>query len=571
MTPESTPEPGAEPAPESNLSMPSPPSGTPTNIAAALPTMAALQPDRMAIAWPDGRGGFSECTFRELDEDSSRIAAAFTAYGIRRGMRAVVMVPPSLDLFALTFGLFKAGIVPVMVDPGMGLSSLKTCLAEARPEAFIGISKAHAARVVLGWAKDTVRLKVTAGRRLFWGGATLSSLRASTTDLMPPVDTDPEEVAAILFTSGSTGIPKGAVYTHAHFLAQVERLKDTYGIEPGEVDLPTFPLFALFDPALGMSAVIPEMDPTRPAHVDPEKIIAAIQKYEVTNTFGSPALLHRVGSYGAENGVKLPTLRRVISAGAPIQPIVLERFSQMLPEGTQIHTAYGATESLPVSSMGSAGILQETAAMTHQGAGVCVGFPVKQMDVRVIRIDDEPIAEWTDDLEVSRGQVGEFTVKGPVVTRAYFGRDHATVLAKIPDPQGGGFWHRMGDVGYLDEQGRLWFCGRKAHRVRFGDGRTLFSVQCEGVFNVHSAVYRTALVGVPSNGETIPVICIEVSKGLTIDRVRVEADLRAMAAANDLTTDIETFLFHDDFPVDIRHNAKIFREKLAIWATGELA
>ena len=137
---------------------------------------------------------------------------------------------------------------------------------------------------------------------------------------MQPVETSEDDIAAILFTSGSTGVPKGAVYTHGNFLAQVELLKETYGIEPGEIDLPTFPLFALFDPALGMSAVIPEMDPTRPANVDPEKILGAIQRYGVTNTFGSPALLHRVGSYGAAHGVKLPTLRRVISAGAPAQP-----------------------------------------------------------------------------------------------------------------------------------------------------------------------------------------------------------------------------------------------------------
>lgn len=552
-------------APEST----GPSTKAPTNIAAALPAMAALQPDRMAIAWPDGRGGFSECTFRELDEDSSRLAAALTGYGLRRGMHTVVMVPPSLDLFALTFGLFKAGIVPVMVDPGMGLASLKTCLAEAKPEAFIGIPKAHAARVVLGWARDTVHLKVTAGRRLFWGGTTLQRLRGSTTELMEPVDTAEDEVAAILFTSGSTGIPKGAVYTHAHFLAQVERLRDTYGIEPGEIDLPTFPLFALFDPALGMSAVIPEMDPTRPAHVDPEKIIHAIQKYSVTNTFGSPALLHRVGTYGAENGVKLPTLRRVISAGAPVQPTVLERFSQMLTEGAEIHTAYGATEALPVSSMGSKAILAETAAETNRGRGVCVGHPVNQMDVRVIRIDDEVIPTWSDDLELPTGRIGEFTVKGPVVTRSYFGRDHATALAKIVDPAGG-FWHRMGDVGYLDDQGRLWFCGRKAHRVQLADG-TLFSVQCEGVFNVHEDVYRTALVGASKDGRTIPVLCVEVHKDRAVDRAAVEADLRATGAANELTAGIQTFLFHDDFPVDIRHNAKIFREKLAAWATGELA
>ena len=530
--------------------------------------MAARQPDTMAIAWPDGRGGFSECSFRELDEDSSRLAAALTAYGIDRGTRTVVMVPPSLDLFALTFGLFKAGIVPVMVDPGMGLGNLKACLAEAEPQAFIGIPKAHAARVILGWGKRTIRLLVTAGRRLFWGGTTLARLRAGTKEFMQPVDTREDEVAAILFTSGSTGVPKGAVYTHGNFLAQVERLKETYGIEPGEIDLPTFPLFALFDPGLGMSAVIPDMDPTRPANVDPRKIFTAIQKYGVTDTFGSPALLHRVGSYGAAHNVTLPTLRRVISAGAPVQAAVLECFAQMLPEGAEIHTPYGATEALPVSSIGSRTILAETAARTSEGRGVCVGLPVQHTDVRVIGIDDGPIATWSDDLEVSAGEVGEFTVKGPVVTRAYYGRNHATALAKIADPDGG-FWHRMGDVGYLDEQGRLWFCGRKAHRVNLDD-ETLYPVQCEGVFNPHPDVYRTALVGVQREGHTLPVLCVELHKNRAIDRVRVEADLRTTAADHDLTQRIDTFLFHDDFPVDIRHNAKIFREKLAVWAAGRL-
>ena len=329
------------------------------------------------------------------------------------------------------------------------------------------------------------------------------------------------------------------------------------------------PCRTLFDPALGMSAVIPEMDPTRPANVDPEKILTAIQRYGVTNTFGSPALLHRVGSYGAANDVKLPTLRRVISAGAPAQPTVLERFSRMLPEGTQIHTPYGATEALPVSSIGSRAILAETAAQTNLGRGVCVGLPVEGIDVRVIGIDDDAIATWSDDLEVPSGEVGEFTVKGRQVSRAYYGRDHATALAKIADPEGG-FWHRMGDVGYVDEQGRLWFCGRKAHRVQL-EGETLYSLQCEGVFNAHPDVYRTALVGVEREGRTLPVLCVELLKDRPLDRAQIESELRAAGAGNERTRSIDTFLFHADFPVDIRHNAKIFREKLAVWATRQLS
>ena len=198
-----------------------------TNIAAALSTMAASQPDRMAMAWPDGHGGFDQVSFRELDEDSGRLAAALTAYGIRRGTRTVLMVTPGRDLFAVTFALFKAGAVPVMVDPGMGLKNLKTCLAEAEPEAFIGIPKAHAARVILGWGKRTIRTHVTAGRRLFWGGTTLDRMRRRATGTLATVATSADDLAAILFTSGSTGIPKGAVYTHGNFVAQIESLRAT--------------------------------------------------------------------------------------------------------------------------------------------------------------------------------------------------------------------------------------------------------------------------------------------------------------------------------------------------------
>src|SRR5262249_56704642 len=137
-------------------------------------------------------------------------------------------------------------------------------------------------------------------------------------------------------------------------------LRELYGIRPGEVDLPTFPLFGLFAPALGMTAVIPEMDPTRPAHVDPTKIIDAVNAFGVTNLFGSPALIRRVGAYGAAHGVRLPTLRRVLSAGAPVPAAAVERFTRMLGEGVQVHTPYGATEALPVSSVGSDEILRET-------------------------------------------------------------------------------------------------------------------------------------------------------------------------------------------------------------------
>jgi len=544
------------------------------NIAGHLPRMAASRPEVLAVASPDGRGAksgtFRRWSFERLEQESNAIAHGLEARGIRRGVRTVLMVPPGPEMFAITFALFKVGAIPVLVDPGMGVKKLGRCLAEARPEAFIGIPKAQVARVLLGWGRRTIRKLVTVGPRLFWGGTTLRGLVSGmdAKGARAPEDFEPDEQCAVLFTSGSTGVPKGAEYTHGIFEAQVALLRDTYGIEPGEVDLATFPLFALFDAALGMSAVVPEMDATRPAQADPRKILHAIETFDVTNMFASPALLHRLANYGAQHGVKLRTLRRAISAGAPASPPVLARFQAMLPEGVEIHTPYGATESLPVSTIGSSEILGETAEATANGRGVCVGRPVRGMSVAIVPIRDDAIASWAETERLAPGAIGEITVSGPVVTRAYDHRPEATALAKIPD-EDGTIHHRMGDVGYLDDAGRIWFCGRKAHRVETENG-TLFTAACEGLFNVHTAVYRTALVGVGTGNARIPVLCVEIEKGSTVNHDALRTELLALGQTQPDTARIRTILFHPAFPVDIRHNAKIFREKLAVWATEQL-
>jgi len=540
------------------------------NIADFLPEIAARQPDAAAIICTWGRRG-GRLTYRQLEERSSAIARGLEAIGITRGVRVVLMVPPGLDLFALVFALFKTGAVPVLVDPGIGLKHLKACLGNAEPEAFIGVSKAHAARVILGWGRATVRTTVTAGPRLFWGGHTLAQVErrgASTPSRgFPPTSAD--DVAAIVFTSGSTGPPKGVIYRHGTFLAQVNAIRDAYGIETGEVNLPTFPLFALFDPALGMTTVVPDMDPTHPAKVDPRKIVDPINEYDVTTMFGSPALLDTVGRWGEEHGVKLPSLRRVISAGAPVSPKVIERFQAMLTGDAAIHTPYGATESLPVATISSHEILSETRHATDRGAGTCVGRPVDSIEAAVIRIDDEPISSWREDLKIDDGEVGEIVVKGPQVSRAYFNAPEHDRLAKITD--GEAIRHRMGDLGYLDDRGRLWFCGRKTHRVQCPD-ETLYTVPCESVFNTHPDVYRTALVGVGVTGAQRPVLCVELEPGVSpSEEARIREELLTLGEGFEHTKTIRSVLFHNGFPVDIRHNAKIGRTALASWAAPRIS
>ena len=547
--------------------------GRAVNIAEQLTAMSARYPEKRAVVWTagrdaSGRARYAHVTFAELEQETDRYAHGLEHVGITRGTRTIFFVTPGLDFFALVFALFKVGAVPVMIDPGIGRQQMRACLSKVQGEAFIGVPLAHVFRTLYPGSFRSVRVAVTVGRRWFWGGLRLADIRTDPWRPYAPVPTEEHDPAAILFTSGSTGPAKGVLYEHGMFDAQVRYLHSHFGYSAEEVDLPTFPLFALFDAALGMTAVIPEMDFARPGAVDPRKIIEPIGDHGITHMFGSPALLDRVSRYGEANGTALPSLKRVVTAGAPVPPVVLERMHTMLGPEAEVHTPYGATEALPVASIGSREILGETADQTMRGAGTCVGTPMDGLDVRIIRIDDAPIADWSDDLELPAGDIGEITVTGAVVTRTYHNDPAATALAKIA--HGRSIRHRMGDVGYLDEVGRLWFCGRKAHRVVTQSG-TLFTVPCEAIFNRHPRVGRSALVGVGKPGQQIPVICIQLEDHLTgAETPALTRELLTLAAAAARTRDITTVLFHPAFPVDARHNSKIVREKLAVWAAEQV-
>jgi olefin beta-lactone synthetase len=544
------------------------------NIAYRLRETAQRMPYKRAVVCPAGRDRFgrvaySHLTFEQLDRESDCLAAGLESIGIQRGTKTVLMVKPGIEFFVLIFAMFKCGAVPVVVDPGMGARRMMHCLESTRPEAFIGIPLAHLLRVGFPRYFRSILTTVTVGTKFFWGGATLEDLFVRPWQPFKMAATTRDETAAILFTTGSTGPAKGVYYTHGVFDAQVRIIRDQFGISPDEVDLPTFPLFALFDPALGMTAIIPDMDPTKPARVNPKKIIEAIVNHGVTNMFASPALLNRVGRFGKEHGIKLPTLKRVISAGAPVTPANIEQFTAMFTEDARVHTGYGATEAMPVSSFGSDEILSETRQLSEQGFGMCVGRPVAGVEVRIIRISDGPIGRWTDDLLIPDGDTGEIVVRGDQVTRGYFERPKDDGLSKIID--GDTFWHRMGDLGWIDKKGRIWFCGRKSHRVETGT-RTLFTIPCEAIFNNHPRVFRSALVGVGNAGQQRPVICIEREPDDDgRDKAELIQALLEMAAASPITEEIQTILFHRSFPVDIRHNSKIFREKLARWAETKIS
>ncbi len=322
---------------------------------------------------------------------------------------------------------------------------------------------------------------------------------------------------------------------------------------------------------MGVTTVVPDMDASRPARCDPRRIVEAIHDWHVTQSFGSPAIWNRVGQYCQQHNVRLPTLRRVLAAGAPVPPHVLMRMKACIADHGEMFTPYGATEALPVASIGADEVQRETRHRWATGGGTCVGKKFSRIDWKVIQIVDGPLSELAQAVELPSGQIGELIVSGPVVTRQYATRNEWNALSKISDGQR--FWHRMGDVGYLDNDGRFWFCGRMAHRV----------AHCRRP-DVHGSLRgdlqpasRRVPLGTSGSGTSRRAAARH--RGGTLARAsaagqgareKLLGELAALAAANSLTVGIRDFLICRAMPVDVRHNAKIAREKLAVWAAGKL-
>ncbi len=544
------------------------------NIADRLRSSAKLVPTQRAVVFPEtrdkaGRVAWTHVTFQQLDAEVDAIARGLIGMGVRPGHRIVLMVRPSIEFIALTFGIMRSGACCTLIDPGMGKRSVLRCLDSVDPDGFVAIPPVHVIRHLLPWRFRNAKLNVIVGptSRRFGCESYQQLLQNGAASIVDLPATKPTDSAAIIFTSGSTGPPKGVHYEHGMFNAQVDLIRDRYQIEPGEVDLPGFPLFSLFNLAMQVTSVIPDMDPTKPAHVNPERIVEAIESQGVTQAYGSPALWNRVGKYCEKHDIKLPGLRRVLSAGAPVPNHILLRMTNALNASADFFTPYGATECLPVASISAREVLQETAALTATGKGTCVGRVFDQMQVRIIETNLGELRTIDQVVSVPVGHIGEIIVSGPVATREYFRRPDATAIAKIED--GDSFWHRMGDVGYFDDAGRLWFCGRKAHIVSTQSG-PMYSVCCEAIFNNHRDIYRSALVGIGPIGQQIPVIVAEPEAGRFPSSEHecqlLRDQLLQLGNQNPLTVSINRILFHRSLPVDTRHNVKINREQLAEWA-----
>lgn len=506
---------------------------------------------------------YTHYTYIQLEKRINQLANALIELGVKKQDRVLLFVKPSLDFSAITFALFKMGAVPVLIDPGMGVKKFLEAVKEVKARVLIGIPKAHILRRIFASKFESVEI--------FLNTSKLQFLTKSLTKLTPKmsysfsaVEMNKDDMAAILFTSGGTGQPKGVIYTHDIFINQTKMLQEEFGLTHEDVDIPGFPLFALFTLAMGMTSCIPDMDPSKPAKADPKKLIQNISDQGGTFVAGSPAIWKNVVEYCLEHKLTLPTVKYLVMFGAPISIEMHEKFQKVLPNGTT-YTPYGATECLPVSNISGTEILKETRKFTQEGKGTCVGLPVTDVEIEIIPITNNEIDHISKTKILPAYVKGEIIVKSKVVTPEYFLLPHKTREAKIQD--GEYLWHRMGDVGYKDNKGRLWFCGRKAHVINI-DQENMYSIPVEEIFNQHPDVLRSALVKIES-GKKRPAIVIErKDKKTKLDpeiRNLFFAELIEMATQYEHTKNIHDLFLYKDFPVDVRHNIKIDRKKLSQW------
>lgn len=505
--------------------------------------------------------------------------------GLLPGDKVLFLVPASRDFLALVYATLGCGAIPVFVDPGVGRPNLLRCIEDTRPDAFISVPKGHLLKLLSRNAFSKCRFHVTATRwRVPGVEHTLQFLEKFSSTPLEVINSSGTELIA--FTSGATGTPKGVVYTSESTNGLLSILRDSLGIRAGDVDMPLLPVFSIFNTALGVTTVFPPMDAAKPLDLDPEITVRVLRENGCTSSFGSPTLWHKLAEYCVRSGITLPGMNRILIAGAPVSDNVLETVGRVV-DPSNVYTPYGSTEALPVTLLSAAQRAASTLVTAVSGEqGTLVGKPVAGVEVAILphdsgvrsgdggagRSSDGISGKSIQERKLPPREIGDIVVKGIHVSPSYLHRPDAVQRSKIAD--GTTFWHRMGDMGYLDDLGNLYFCGRAAHMVEV-NGSVKYSIPVERIFNAHSAVRRSALVQLDSpQGRAAGIVIEPYPEFFPADSTqegRFTAELEALGAGSPLVADIHQFFYHRSFPVDGRHNAKIFRDKLGEWASGELA
>jgi olefin beta-lactone synthetase len=509
--------------------------------------------------------GGATVSWAQLSRRVTRLAAGLVAAGVRPGHRVALLVEPSADLTATVYAVWRAGGVVVVADKGLGLAGMRRALRSAAVQHVVGSRAGLAAARVMGLPGSRVAAGPVGRTALRGLGArhTLADLeelgRSAPVPDEPPLDAD----CAVLFTSGATGPAKGVVYTHRQAAAQLELVRSAYGLGADDRFVAAFAPFAILGPALGIGSAVPDVDVTAPGSLTAAALADAAAAVDATVVFASPAALRRVTATAAglspQQRAALARVRLLMSAGAPVPASLLRSLRAVLPAADP-HTPYGMTEVLPVTDVSLAEI---EAAGT--GDGVCVGRPLPGVDVRVSPLSPDGKADG--GLTDRPGVPGEVCVRAAHVKDRY---DALWALERSTSRDPG--WHRTGDVGHLDADGRLWIEGRLQHVVTTAAG-PVTPVGIEQRVEAVDGVSAAAAVGVGPAGTQVVVVVVVPSGG------RPRLGGRPALAGTDLAdavraaagVDVAAVLVASRLPVDVRHQSKVDRGEVARRAARVLA
>jgi len=512
------------------------------NVLTVLRRIASEVPDRDALVMGSGT-----ISFGALWERVDRTSTGLRRLGLAAGDRAIVMIPMSIDLYVALLAVLKMGAVAVFVDPWIGPRQIA---AFAEPSAWLGIPKSHVLRLFSSRLR-AIPLAVTTGRRLgpLPAGATLAELEAERGD-GEIAAVAPDASALVTFTSGSSGEPKGANRTHRFLLAQHAALAAEFPAREGDVDMPMFPVFALNNLASGVPSVVPEMDFRHVDRVDGARVLAQMRRHGVTTCTASPPFFDRLAAE-LDRHTERPALRRILTGGAPVSDAQLRAWREILP-GSEILVVYGSTEAEPVAHLAAGERLEAVNPHRPLTPGFCAGRPTDRLSSKIIRIHDGPVElgprGW-GDWELPPGEIGELIVSGDHVGQDYFRNPGAVRENKIVDASGV-IWHRMGDTGSFDPEGRFWLAGRVHSTIRRGAVLIHPQLVEQAAQGNDSKIRRLAAVGLPDAalGERL-VIVAEAESG-------VQEDIAARLAAAGFAAD-EIRVTSEPLPVDPRHNSKV--------------
>ena len=525
------------------------------NLVAHLKKSATQNPEKYAVISTEGN--FAPKTFKSLFDEVKKTAYFFKKKGIKKGDRILLIVKPGIDLINCCFGLLHRGAIPIIIDPGMGLKALSKCIKTSKPVAIVGIPLALSISYLFSKSFQSIKIRISVSK----ANEYLRDRNETNFKDFDHVILQECDLAAIVFTSGSTGSPKGVRYLIKNFNTQILSLKNNFGLGPTDIDLVTLPVFSLFNPALSITSVISDINPRKPASADPKSIVSTIIDYKITTAFCSPIIGKKISSYCDKNSIVLPNVNRIMLAGASTHPSIVERLAKTIPNG-RVLLPYGATEALPVS-FSDHNQIKKIKDSILSGQGSSLGYPISKKSVMLVPITNSPLPnDWEETINPVKEQncIGEICITGDIVTDGYDGMPGATRDARFH--YNDHTYHRMGDIGYWDGCNSLRFLGRKAELLITSAGM-LETERCEPIINNYDEVEKCALIGIGMYKIKEPCIVIELVHNLKSYPSALISKIRNLLNRDFTEYKINRVFIEKKIPVDSRHNAKIHRLSLA--------